>query len=164
MRYRILGVGGLIILLFACAPVISKQGLREVDPEITFTKLLQDPESHRGKLVLLGGQILATTVREGETWMEVLQQPLDWEKKPKDTDVTQGRFLIRFAEFRDPAIYAAGRKVTILGEVQGKKLQSFKDIEYVYPVLVPREFHLWKPETKGGPFFHIGIGVGGVIR
>jgi outer membrane lipoprotein len=154
----------LVGLLSACAPVISKQSLREVDAGLTFQELIKDPDRHKGKVVLLGGQIVTSTVRDGETWVEVLQQPLNWQERPEDTDLSYGRFLVRFLDFRDPAIYLAGRKITVAGEVQGKKVLRLKEIEYHYPVLIPRESYLWKPEAGGGPFFHIGIGVGGVIR
>lgn len=154
----------LVALLYACAPVISKQSLREVDPAITFQELLKDPEKYKGKVILLGGRIVATTVKEGETWVEVLQQLLNWQQKPGDTDVSYGRFFIRFADFRDPAIYAAGRSITVLGEVQGKKVLPLREMEYTYPVLLPREHYLWEPENGLGPSFHIGIGIGGVIH
>jgi len=156
-------MGGLA-LLAACAPAISKESLRQADPNITFQVLVKDPERYTGKVILLGGQIVTATVREKETWVEVLHQPLDWQHRPQDTDVSHGRFLVRFDGFLDPAIYAAGKKITVLGEVQGKKVQPLKEIEYTYPVLFPREHHLWKPESLSGPLFHIGIGIGGVIR
>ncbi len=157
-------IGSAMVLLSACASVISQQGLREADPQITFQVLLQDPDRQKGKVVLLGGEIVTTTVRESETWVEVLQKPLDSGQKPEDTDVSYGRFLVRFPDFRDPAIYAVGRKIAVLGEVQGKKVMPLKEMDYTYPVLIPRESYLWKPEVKSGPFFHFGIGVGGVFR
>ena len=155
---------GVFALLSACTPVISKQGLRELDPEITFQSLLLDPDRYRGKVGLWGGQIVSTTVKEGETWVEVLQKPLDSDQKPQDTDMSYGRFLVHFLDFRDPAIYSGERKITVLGEVQGKKVMPLKEMDYTYPVLIPRESHLWKPEMKSGPLFHFGIGVGGVFR
>ncbi len=155
---------GVMVLLSACASVISKQGLREADSKITFQVLLQDPDRQKGKVVLLGGEIITTTVKEGETWVEVLQKPLDSDQKPEDTDVSYGRFLVHFRDFRDPAIYAGGRQITVLGQVQGKKVMPLKEMDYTYPVLIPRESYLWKPEAKSGPFFHFGIGVGGVFR
>lgn len=153
-----------VVFLAACAPVISHELLKKVDPELSFQMLIRDPDRYRGKQILVGGQILGITVGEGETWAEVLQQPLDWRQKPEDTDVSYGRFLTRFEGFLDPAIYAAGKKITVLGEVHGKKVQPLKQMEYTYPVLLPREHHLWKSDTYGGSFFHLGIGVGGVFR
>lgn len=164
MKVKIGFVLGGFALLTGCAAAISSESLKQADPNITFQALVKDPERYRGKIVLLGGQIITTTVREKETWVEVLQQPLDWQHRPQDTDVSYGRFLVHFGGFLDPAIYAAGKKVTVLGEVQGKRVQTLKEMESTYPVLLPREHHLWKPESSSGPFFHIGIGIGGVIR
>ena len=146
--------------LAACTQAIPKESLNKVDPNLSFQMLIKDPESHQGKNILVGGLILGTTAREGETWVEVLQKPLDWQHKPKDTDESFGRFLIRFESFADPAIYTAGKKITVLGEVLGKKVQPLKEMDYAYPVLIPREHHLWKPEDSSSPSFHFGIGVG----
>jgi outer membrane lipoprotein len=153
-----------VAILSACAPVISQQGMKELAPEITFQNLLQDPDRYKGKVVLFGGQIISAVVKEGATWIEVLQKSLDSRQKPEETDVSHGRFWVVFPDFRDPAIYAAERKITILGEVQGKRVMPLKEMDYSYPVLIPRESHLWEPETHRGPFFHFGIGVGGVFR
>jgi len=154
----------LAVFLTACTQAIPQESLKMADPQLTFQMLIKDPEQYQGRNILTGGQILGTSTREGETWVEVLQKPLDWQHKPKDTDESFGRFLIRFEGFADPAIYTAGKKITVLGEVQGKKVQPLKEMEYTYPMLLPREHHLWKPEGTSGPFFHIGIGIGGVIR
>jgi outer membrane lipoprotein len=164
MKLETFWVLGLMVLTTACASAIPKEALRQVDPEVTFQGLINDPERYKGKVILVGGQIVSITVREGESWVEVLQQPLDWKQRPKATDVSYGRFLICFEGFLDPAIYAEGKKITVLGEVQGKKVQPLNEMEYIYPVLLPREHYLWKPETYGGPSIHFGIGLGGVIR
>jgi outer membrane lipoprotein len=155
---------GIFFLLSACTAAISKDQLQTVDSAITFPALLKNPEGYKGKNVLLGGQIVNTQVKKGETWVEVLQKPLDWQQRPKNTDESLGRFLIRFSDFRDPAIYAPGRQITVLGEVLGKKVLPLKELEYSYPVLAPRESHLWKPEESTSPSLHFGIGVGGIIR
>jgi outer membrane lipoprotein len=150
----------LAAFLTACTQVIPQESLRTADPNLTFQMLIKDPGQYQGRRILTGGQILGTTAREGETWVEVLQKPLDWEHKPKDTDESFGRFLIRFESFADPAIYTAGKKITVLGEVLGKKVQPLRDMDYAYPVLVPRDHYLWKPEDLTSPRFHFGVGVG----
>ena len=150
----------LTAFLAACTQAIPKESLNKVDPNLSFQMLIKDPESYQGKNILVGGQILEVNVREGESWVEVLQKPLDWQHRPKDTDESAGRLLVRFQGFLDPAIYTAGKKITVLGEVQGKKVQPLKEMDYAYPVLIPREHHLWKPEDSSSPRFHFGIGVG----
>jgi outer membrane lipoprotein len=164
MKLKTFSAIGLMVLATACGSAIPKESLKQADPEITFQMLIKDPDRYKGRVVLVGGQIVSTTVRESESWVEILQQPLDWKQRPQNTDVSYGRFLVRFQGFLDPAIYAAGKKITVLGEVLGKKIQPLNEMEYTYVVLLPREHYLWKPETYGGPSIHFGIGVGGVIR
>ncbi len=155
---------GLILALLACAPAFSRQSLNQVETNISFQALLQDPEQYRDRVVMFGGEIIQTRAEANETWVEVLQKPLDWDNRPEDADVSYGRFFIQFQGFQDPAIYAAGRKITVIGEVQGKRVEKIRDLDYSYPVLLCRESHLWSPETARGPMFHFGIGIGTVIR
>jgi outer membrane lipoprotein len=152
-------------LVWGCATTpISEQALKQADPGITFSELIKDPEKYRGRVVLLGGQIVTTTVKEIGTSVEVVHKPLDGQHRPKDTDDSMGRFLIDYAGFRDPAIFAQGRKITVVAAVEGKKTLPLKEIQYAYPVLIPLETHLWKSGDMSEPRFHLGIGVGGIFR
>ncbi|OPY90321.1 MAG: Outer membrane protein slp precursor [Syntrophus sp. PtaU1.Bin208] len=155
------------LFITSCSSVISKPVLESVDRTITFPELKDHPERFVGKTVLLGGEIVTTTVGKGESWIEVVQKTLDQESRPRDTDLSEGRFLILFKGSLDPAMYVKGRKIAVAGEVQGKKILPLSEMEYSYPVILPRECHVWQPaELYGGPRFGIGvgIGVGGVIR
>jgi len=151
------------LLVWGCATPISEQALKQAEPGILFGELIGDPEKFKGRVVLLGGQIVSTTVKEGGTWVEVVQKSLDGRHEPKDTDDSLGRFLIDYNDFRDPAIYAQGRKITVVAEVQGKRTLPLKEIQYTYPVLTPRETHLWQSRDPNESRFHFGIGVGGVF-
>ena len=164
MKKQIWLMMGFMVALFACAPAFSRQSLDQVETKISFPILLQDPEQYRGKIVMFGGAIIQTWMEANETWVEVLQKPLDWDNRPEDTDVSYGRFFILFPGFQDPAIYAPGRKITVIGEVQGKRIDKIKDLDYTFPIILSKESHLWRPEAMGGPMFHFGIGIGTVIR
>ncbi|MGB9697902.1 MAG: Slp family lipoprotein [Thermodesulfobacteriota bacterium] len=153
----------LLCLLFACAPIFNKEKMKEVDYELTLAALINDPERYTGKIMILGGRIIKAEIKEGVTWIEVLQLPLDWRKKPKETDESAGRFLAFFADFHDPAIFSPGRKITVLGLISGRKTLSIGEKEYHYPVLKIKEAHLWPEESKSGVFFHFGIGLGGTF-
>ncbi|MBN1546973.1 MAG: Slp family lipoprotein [Syntrophaceae bacterium] len=161
MFRRIIPVVCLLMLIAACAPVISQTTMGTVDKSISFAALQQNPDAYKDKIVLLGGQIITTTVRENETWIEVLEKKLDYKQKPEDTDQSAGRFLVRFAGFLDPAIYASGRTLTVAGQVEGKVVRPINETKYTFPVLIAKEHYLWKPEqANGGPRFGIGIGGG----
>lgn len=153
----------MIYSLSACVPLFNREKMIEVDFEITFPALIKAPERYAGQTVLLGGKIIKIDFKEGTTWIEVLQLPLDWRKKPKETDESGGRFLAFSADFRDPAIFSPGRKITVIGLVTGGKSLLIGEKEYHYPVLKIQEVHLWPEEFKSGLFFHFGIGLGGTF-
>jgi outer membrane lipoprotein len=162
MIRKIFPIMCLLVLMSACAPVISQTTMSTVDRSISFPALQQSPDALKGRVVLLGGQIIATTVKTEETWIEVLEKPLDYQQRPLDTDQSSGRFLVRFQSFLDPAIYASGRKLTVAGQVEGKVVRPLKEMNYTYPVLTVKEHYLWKlDDADSVPRFGIGIGVGG---
>jgi outer membrane lipoprotein len=149
----------------ACTLPISKASLKSVDPEISFQAVRVDPEKYRGKVILVGGEILLAEVRPGESWLEVLERPLDRWQRPKETDESAGRFWVKFEGFLDPALYDQGKKITVLGEVEGERILPIGEVKYRYPVLRAKEHHLWrKIDPFAVPSFSIGIGIHGVIR
>jgi|SRR3989338_3076758 len=158
---KIFGVGVYLLLLTSltsCAPIISPGVLKTVDQAITFEQILTNPDAYKNKTVLLGGTIIKTTNLQDKTLIEVVQQPLNRRNMPKNHEASKGRFIILFKEFKDPAIFSQGRLITVAGEVTGSQQRPLGETNYNYPVIYPKEYHLWKP--YGGPDIHIGIGVG----
>jgi outer membrane lipoprotein len=151
----------LLLLASACTSIISMNTMSEADKSISFAALQQNPDVYKGKTVIFGGQIIATIVKVDETWIEVLQKPLDYRQKPVNTDQTSGRFLVRFPGFIYPSIYANGRKLTVKEIVEGRIIRQLKGNNYSYPVFVAKEHRLWIPvETYSFPRFGVGIGLG----
>ena len=150
---------GLIIVgygLFAfsgCAPVISKQLRGQVAKELALQVVLKDLDAYKGKTVLWSGVIInSVNLKEG-TMIEVLQKPADMQGKPKDVDASEGRFLALYTGYLDVAIYNGGRKVTVAGEVQGKKIQRLGEIDYTYPLISAKEIHLWPVEKEDRVYY-----------
>ncbi|HOX16637.1 MAG TPA: Slp family lipoprotein [Smithellaceae bacterium] len=136
----------IVMMLIGCAPVLSDRFLQEANLSIAFQEILNDPNLYKGKFVVLGGRIITTTAKDEETWIEVLQQPLDRQYRPESSDVSYGRFLIILKGVVDPVIYASGRRITIAGEVTGKIVMPIQELPYTYPVISPRELVLIGPE------------------
>jgi outer membrane lipoprotein len=151
-------------LISSCMQAISSEVRHLADKELPFQQIIQNPEAYRGKIVIIGGRIIRTYVEEGKTWLEVLQQPLGWRDKPESSDVSYGRFLIYFPEYKDPEVFRKDDLVTVAGEIKGESIRQINSIQYRYPVLVPRELNVWQPGENGTPRFHFGLGIGGVIR
>jgi len=175
MKGRYLYLGWLIasLLLVGCSSERIVPESREplVDRAVSFRDLLVSPESYKGRMLVLGGEVLKTKRLRDSTQIELLQLPLeDGEKPSLDRQQSQGRFLVLQQEFLDPATMVAGTRVTIVGEVSGSKIDHLDDEEYRYPTLIVKHLHVWRAESYGQrqPGFSMGIfggmGVGGGSR
>ena len=155
----------LFLLMTGCTSVLSNQIVREADDKVAFPDLLQKPDRYRGAVVIVGGQIIETVVRENETWVQVLQLPLGWQQQPDITAASQGRFLVVYQRFVDPLIYEKGRKITVGGVVQGGRVITINGKLYTVPSILERESYLWKaedyyPAAGSPPAVQFGIGFG----
>ena len=151
-----------MLLPAGCTRVISKETLKEVDKSATFANVIKDPDAYIGKTVLFGGEIIEVENRRERTAIAVLQHPLDSRDRPVAGDVSEGRFIITTQGFFDPAIYSAGRMITVAGKVVGKEKHPMGEIEYTYPVIEKQGLYLWPIERPASaePRWHFGFGVG----
>lgn len=154
--------GALALLVCACSP-ISPQLKRDVNPAITMAQIMKDTRRFEGQTALLGGRIIKTEVKRDQTILEILQLPLDYQDRPDPSGPSEGRFLVAFDQYLDPAIFSEDRLITVVGRVVGTRMGKIGEIEYTYPLLTARGAHLWK-EPYGPPAFIFGIGIGGHIH
>jgi outer membrane lipoprotein len=149
------------LVVAGCAPVISPKALKEVDQSVRFEQVLEDPDAYKGKIVLLGGEIIKTENLPEKTLIIVLQRSLGSRKKPISEGESKGRFIVTAPGFLDPAIYRPRRGITIVGVVEGKEVRSLGELEYTYPIISKRELHIWPSEDSSEePRVHFGIGIG----
>jgi outer membrane lipoprotein len=142
-----------LLHIIGCAPIISKQLRTQVAKELTLSVVLKNPEAYKGKNVLWSGVIISSVNLKEGTMIEVLQKPADTRGKPKDVDESEGRFLALYPGYLDVAIYNGGRKVTVAGEVQGKKIQRLGEIDYTYPLISAKEIHLWPVKKEDRVYY-----------
>jgi outer membrane lipoprotein len=163
----------LSVIAMGCSssPVgISEDLESHIDKNLTFKEVLTSPESYKGHLILLGGEILKAKRLKKGTQIELLQLPLTTDQKPT-TDLTQsqGRVLVLHQDL-DPATLTPGTLVTFVGEVNGSIIEKIDEDDYRYPILMVKHWHVWSPPTfsdrRGGPYFGVfgGAGVGGGSR
>jgi outer membrane lipoprotein len=87
-----------------------------------------------------------------------------------DLTQSQGRVLVLHQEFLDSATLTAGMLVTFVGEVSGAIIEKMDEVDYRYPTLTVKHWHVRSPATfddrRGRPSFGVysGMGVGGGIR
>ena len=133
----------LLLILFAgCAP-ISKELRVQADRTVSFQQVSQNPEAYKGKIVILGGEIIETSnQKDGTTLIVVLQRPLDWMQEPK-IQRSEGRFIILVEGYVDPYVFRRGRRITVAGEILGRKVMRLGELEYPYPLLRSKQIYLW---------------------
>ncbi|MBI5642067.1 MAG: Slp family lipoprotein [Deltaproteobacteria bacterium] len=147
--------------LIGCAPVISKDTLKAVDRDIKFEQVVKNPDAYAGKGVVFGGTILDIENREDVTILEVLQEGVNSQLKPVAPEESEGRFLVRFKGFKDPAVYSKGKHITVAGKIVDAEERKLGKGTYLYPVIEPAEHYLWKRhEYDRGPSLGIGLGLG----
>ncbi len=146
-----------LTVIIGCAHVISQEVRDEVDPEVTPEMLFGSPDAYKGRTVILGGVIINSKNTDEGTLIEVLQKPIDYRGRPANTDISLGRFLVFYEGYLDTAIYSVGRKVTVAGEVLGKRMRPLGELEYPYLFIKSKEVHALKPKSDCPVGFSIGI-------
>lgn len=159
-RYRQLGWWGVLVLValtvMGCGHVMSEAVRRNADRSIPFAALQANPDSYRGRTVILGGQIMQTQNTPEGTFMEVIHKPLDGDDRPIHTDYSEGRFMARCERYLDPAVYTKGRQITLGGRILGAQAGQIGEMPYTYPLVSCLEVHLWPRvvvvEPRYGPY------------
>jgi outer membrane lipoprotein len=141
------------VLAAGCATAFPDEVMRTVNTAISADELRAMPEAHKGARVIVGGEILATLPREGQTEIELLARRLRGDDSPAWTDSSPGRVLLRAKDFLDPAVYAQGRRITVVGVVAGVEERKIGDVPYRYPVIAVERIRLWAQEIVVAPAY-----------
>lgn len=161
---------GMAVMVAGCATSVIPETLEpQIDNAVTFNQIVESPDSYRGKVVVLGGEILKAKALKGGTQLEVLQLPLDSDQEPvTDRMESRGRFLAVQKEFLDPATIAEGTRVTVVGEVTGSTVDKMDEADYRFPTLDVKYLHRWdakraEERSAPGPWWNVfgGVGFGG---
>jgi len=130
-------------LLAGCATQVPEP-IREAPPGNPSPEAVRDaPDALKGERVRWGGTIVSVTNKADHTEVEIVARPLDSDGEPKAVDRSLGRFLARVPGFVDPAVYAAGRHVTVTGTVTGVVEQPIGEYSYRFPVVAVDGRYLW---------------------
>jgi starvation-inducible outer membrane lipoprotein len=74
-------IAALLLMAAGCGPVISENVLKNVDRDIEFKSVVDDPARYEGKSVVFGGTIIKVENLEGATVMEVVQEGMNSPEK-----------------------------------------------------------------------------------
>ena len=130
-----------------CASAFPPAALEGVNRGATAAALRQDVTRFMDQRVVVGGEILAARPRPGQTEVELLTRPLRSDDSPERTDASDGRVLIRTETFLDPAVFAEGRRITVVGRVTGAEERAIGELPYRYPVIASEHIRLWSQDV-----------------
>jgi len=139
----------LSLILSSCAPVLSRNIMREGDRQVSFSELRQHPDQYKGQLYIFGGVIVQTKFTESGSQIEAMEVPVDRYGYFVDRGRSEGRFLAllpRDREELDPLVYRRGRRVTLAAAFVGMRSGKIDEMEYSYPVFDIQQIYLWPRE------------------
>jgi len=132
-----------------------------VDRSLTPSSVTAEPAISLGKTAIWGGTILDTRNLKDSTQIEVLAYPLNASQRPLQESKPLGRFIILQKGYIEPATYAQGRQLTVIGTINKQQVGKIGKSQYTYPVIRAEKLHLWEPYSdKSKTSFHFGIGIG----
>src|SRR2546426_4917543 len=128
-----------------------------VEQRVSFANVKADPASYKGRIILLGGEVLKAKRLADRTRLEILHLPLNEFNEPvMNRTASQGRYLAFQKEFLDPATVPPGTRITLVGEVTGTTEGDLDDMKYSYVTLDIRHLQIWPqtpmPYARGSPY------------
>jgi outer membrane lipoprotein len=128
---------GLSLALMGCGPAITPNFIQAAGQETgaptSFAALKANPENYQGKLVILGGEVISVSLKDGKSLLAVNQRELDPRFQPYGAGYG-GTFYVESDKFLSPSFYVPNRKVTVAGVVRGRLDGA--------PLLEARQVHL----------------------
>lgn len=146
---RLLGVLAILIGIGGCATSVQNQvydpiGDRDFQgPALKAARSV--PNAFVGSRVRWGGNITQVENRRDATLVEVVEHPLSDNGYPLNTSESQGRFVAQIPGFLDPAIYAEGRQITVVGTLKPSVQRKIGEYPYEFPVVAVDKYQLWEP-------------------
>lgn len=134
-------------LVTSCAPVLSQEYMKQGIIDFQLSHIKSNPIINKGRLFILGGIIVNTSVTKEGTLIEALYAPVDSRGYLKGIyKEGNGRFLAlyRGKDILDPLIFREKREITIAGEFIGTRKGKLGEIDYIYPFFEIKEIYLWE--------------------
>jgi len=134
------------VLLFSCAPVLQKDLMLRGIYNPNLSEVKKSPILNEGKLYILGGIIVKTTVTKEGSLIEAIFVPVNSYGYLKDYTTSSERFLAlyRGKGILDPLIYKENREITLAGKFIEVRKGTIGEMEYDYPLFEVEDIYLWE--------------------
>jgi outer membrane lipoprotein len=120
--YRRMPLLGLLaaVALAGCAPAITPVLQQEASPRVRFHQLTTHPDAYKGRLVILGGEVMSVQPWQNGSLLTVDQRRLDSRFFPVGT-ASGGTFQVESEQWLNSNWYLPKSKVAVAGVVVGEK-------------------------------------------
>jgi len=126
--------------------VIPERLEGQVDRDLRYMQIKDNPDSYRGKLIVTGGKVLMAKRLKGGTRIEVLEIPLSSGLVPEEgKESPEGRFVAmdKRENMTDPAVFKENELVTVVGEVVGSTTIIIDEAVVQVPQLEVKNIIVW---------------------
>ena len=107
-------------LAVGCGPAIRTNLQQEAGPRVSCAELAAHPDKYKGRLTILGGEVMSVTPWGTGSLMAVDQQQLDDRFYPVSA-ASGGTFLVESAVWLNSNEFLPKSKVVVAGVVEGEK-------------------------------------------
>jgi outer membrane lipoprotein len=144
------------LISYSCAPVLSKNLHQQGISGMSLMEIKENLPLNKGRLFILGGVIVKTTINSEGSLIEAIYVPVDSRGYLESLNTADGRFLAIYSskDLLDPVIFREQREVTLAGELIGTRSGKIDEMDYVYPLFEITEIYLWREEKEYGRYYY----------
>jgi len=144
-------------MVLSCAPILSQDLLQTGIYDVPISTIKEQPEQQKGKLFILGGIIVNTSVTKEGSLIEAIYVPVNARGYLRSYGSSRGRFLALFRgkEPLDPVVFSEKREITIAGQFLGLRKGTIGEMDYSFPYFEIKEVYLWE-ERREPDYYYYG--------
>jgi starvation-inducible outer membrane lipoprotein len=134
-------------LLSACSSTLPRQYIDQAEAGVTLTMLASNPDRYRDKVVILGGVIVEEKQIGDHHFLRLRNRPLDKDymphRPPSLESPEAGYYWVMINPADLPQHYREWARVTLVGQVTGKRLRTADRSGEFEPVLAALYLRGW---------------------
>lgn len=133
-------LGALFWVPAGCTSVVPEALRSQLDRSVTYAQLSHDPESYRGRLVLVGGEVTRADFAGRDLALTLADRPISpMDESPTLGAASRGDLVVRVPNGARAAI-REGNVVTVVGIVLGREAAADPTSA---PYLEARHIYVW---------------------
>ncbi|MCM2679430.1 Slp family lipoprotein [Echinimonas agarilytica] len=143
------------MLLCACASMQDDLKVPEGTALASYQRVIQSPKEYVGEVVRWGGVIASVINKSDYSMIEVTYYPISTTGRPNvDERYSSGRFRAKLNGFADPIVYAKGKALTVVGQLEQPQQDTIGEFNYIFPIVNIEKYYLWQDLPDYDPRYY----------